>query len=625
MRGWKIITDSHDYEELGFRCGIEIHQQLDTSSKLFCECSTEPGEHPDAEVERELRPVPSEMGEVDRAAQFEFLKDKWFRYNVFNGSSCLVELDEEPPHPVDDEAFETALETTLLLNCEVPDEIHFMRKTVIDGSNTAGFQRTAVVGLEGSIETEEGEVGIEGVQLEEDSAGIHSKEKSAGVYDLDRLGVPLLEIGTDASIQSPSHAKEVAEKIGMLLRSTGKVKRGLGTIRQDVNVSIEDGARVEIKGFQELEQMDELVRREVERQKSLVSLAGDLEGSVASGVEEVTDTFEDTDSEIFQRILESEGIVLGFKLSGLEGRMNEDLCEGLHLGKELSSYAEAQGVNGIIHSDEDLERYGLEEEFEELEDELDKEEDEVVCIVAEKEEVTRNAAEAVSKRAERLLDGVPEETRTADGVVTRYARPLPGEARMYPETDIPPIGVDEERIDEVEVPETLEEKEERYTEEVGEELAEQVINAGRTEIFETLMEGTGIAERTAANIATNVLGRLEAEDVPVENLSAGRIAEAADLLSEGDIGKEQMEELLAEAASKPGEAVEELAEQFETAGASEVREAIEEVIEEKQEMVEEQGEHAKGALMGLVMERVENAEGSTVAEILEEELKERLE
>ncbi|MDY6769330.1 MAG: Glu-tRNA(Gln) amidotransferase GatDE subunit E, partial [Candidatus Nanohaloarchaea archaeon] len=170
------MTD-FDYDDLGFRCGIEIHQQLDTGTKLFCACPTDPGDQPDAEVRRELRPVPSEMGEVDRAAQFEYLTEKAFTYNVFRDVSCLVELDEEPPHPVDAEAFETALETVLLLNCEVPDEIHFMRKTVIDGSNTAGFQRTAIVGLDGHIETEQGEVGIEDVELEEDSAGIHSKEK----------------------------------------------------------------------------------------------------------------------------------------------------------------------------------------------------------------------------------------------------------------------------------------------------------------------------------------------------------------------------------------------------------------------------------------------------------------
>ncbi|MFB6294919.1 MAG: Glu-tRNA(Gln) amidotransferase GatDE subunit E, partial [Candidatus Nanohaloarchaea archaeon] len=259
-------------------------------------------------------------------------------------------------------------------DCEVPDEIHVMRKTVIDGSNTAGFQRTMVVGLDGSIDTSEGAVEIEDVELEEDSAGIHSKEKSEGVFDLDRLGVPLLEIGTDASIRSPEHAQEVAEHLGMLLRSTGKVKRGLGTIRQDVNVSIDDGARVEIKGFQEL------AENEVERQQSLASLADDLEHPVASDIEDVTAIFEGTDSDVFQRILDSEGGVLAFTLDGLEGEMDEDLCDGLHLGKELASYAEAHGTKGMIHSDEDLDRYELEDEFDALADHMEKTSGEVLCV-----------------------------------------------------------------------------------------------------------------------------------------------------------------------------------------------------------------------------------------------------
>ncbi|MDY6776591.1 MAG: Glu-tRNA(Gln) amidotransferase subunit GatE [Candidatus Nanohaloarchaea archaeon] len=618
------MGSSAEYEDLGFRCGIEIHQQLDTSTKLFCNCPTEPGEQRSDQVERELRPVPSEIGEVDRAARFEYLKGKDFTYNVYPDVSCLVEMDEEPPHPVDDEALESGLEAALLMNCDVPDEIHVMRKTVIDGSNTAGFQRTAVIGLNGSIETSKGEVEIEDMELEEDSAGIHSKDKGEGVFDLDRLGVPLLEIGTDASIQDPEHAREVAEKIGMLLRSTGKVKRGLGTIRQDVNVSIEEGARVEIKGFQELELMDELVRKEVERQRSLAELVEELDGPVASSIEDVTGVFDGSGNEIIQRVLDSEGVVLGFKLEGLEGRMKEDLCEGLHLGKELANYAKASGVNGIIHSDEDLERYGLEEQFKELEEEMGKEDGEVLCVVAAKEEEARNAAEAVTDRADLLAEKVPEETRTADETLTRYARPLPGEARMYPETDIPPIVMGEEKLERVEVPATLEEREEKFQGMVGEELAEQVINSGRADLFEDLVEETGVEPRTAADIVTNVMGRLEAEDAELGNLSAERIVEAAELLADGEIGKDQLEELLMDAAEEPGKDVEELAEGFEIAGEEKVREVVNEVLDDKEELVEEKGEHAKGALMGLVMERLENAEGSTVSRILDEELEKEL-
>ncbi len=620
------MDDDIDYDELGFRCGIEIHQQLDTGTKLFCDCPVHEGEQPAAQVRRQLRPVPSELGEVDRAAQYEYLKEKSFTYNIYPDVSCLVELDEEPPHPVDDEALDIALEAALLMDCTVPDEIHFMRKTVIDGSNTAGFQRTAIVGMDGAIETEHGTVAIEDMELEEDSAGIHTRDEQDAVYDLDRLGVPLIEVGTDASMQGPEHAKVVAERIGMLLRSTGRVKRGLGTIRQDVNVSIERGARVEIKGFQELELMDDLVRNEVRRQRSLVALMDDLDGPVASEVHDVTDVFRDAGNDLIDRIIESSGVVLAFTLSGLAGRMNDDLCPGLHLGKELANYAAAHGTRGMIHSDEDLERYGLAEPFADLADELDVAEDEVICIIAEHPDTARPAAEAVCDRADRLAEEVPEETRTADETVTRYARPLPGRARMYPETDTPPIVMDDGRVAAVrdDLPVPLDEKEELYAEEVGEELAAQLIRTGRHGLFDHLRAEHDVDATVLANVCTNVMGELASDGVTVDDLDRDRVSAVIGLLADGTIGKNQVGEVLAAAAREPSTPVDDLAGAFEQAGDDEVREAVRAVIAEKEELIAEQGEHARGALMGLVMERLDSAEGATVNRILSEELEKAL-
>jgi len=177
------------------------------------------------------------------------MKSRKFVYNYYERNNCLVELDEEPPHSMNDEALEVGLTFARMVNAEVPDEIQVMRKMVVDGSNTSGFQRTSMIGLDGELETDSGKVSIDDIELEEESAGVHKRDQQKAVYDLNRLGVPLVEVGTDASIKNPKHAREVAKKIGMLLRSTGKARRGLGTIRQDVNVSIRDGARVEIKGF----------------------------------------------------------------------------------------------------------------------------------------------------------------------------------------------------------------------------------------------------------------------------------------------------------------------------------------------------------------------------------------
>ncbi|MBT4174601.1 Glu-tRNA(Gln) amidotransferase subunit GatE [archaeon] len=255
-----------DYKKLGFKCGIECHQQLD-GRKLFCNCPCiVHDKEPTVFFERKIRAIAGESGKTDKAAKTEMKKDKVFKYQARETSSCLVEYDEEPPHAVNPQALETALEVALLLNMKPVDEVQFMRKTIVDGSNVSAFQRTALVAVGGYIETTQGRVGIDGLMLEEEAAKKVKEEKNEVTYDLARLGVPLLEIATAPDIQNATHAKEVAEKIGMILRSTGKAKRGIGTIRQDVNVSIKGHSRVELKGFQELKFMEKIVEDEVKRQ-----------------------------------------------------------------------------------------------------------------------------------------------------------------------------------------------------------------------------------------------------------------------------------------------------------------------------------------------------------------------
>tara|TARA_Y100000310_G_scaffold74559_1_gene70786 strand:+ start:1537 stop:2940 length:1404 start_codon:yes stop_codon:yes gene_type:complete len=255
-----------DYKKLGFKCGIEIHQQLD-GRKLFCNCPCiVHDKEPTVFFERKIRASAGESGKTDKAAKTEMKKDKVFKYQARPTSSCLVEYDEEPPHAVNPQALETALEVALLFNMKSVDEVQFMRKTIIDGSNVSAFQRTALVAVDGYIETSKGRVGIQGLMLEEESAKKIKEKNDEVTYDLARLGVPLLEIATAPDIKNATHAKEVAEKIGMILRSTGKAKRGIGTIRQDVNVSIKGHSRVELKGFQELKFMEKFVENEVKRQ-----------------------------------------------------------------------------------------------------------------------------------------------------------------------------------------------------------------------------------------------------------------------------------------------------------------------------------------------------------------------
>ncbi|MEM4330996.1 MAG: Glu-tRNA(Gln) amidotransferase subunit GatE [Candidatus Pacearchaeota archaeon] len=256
--------EEFNYEELGLKAGLEIHQQLNTH-KLFCSCpSILRKDNPLFRVKRRLNPVVGETGEIDEAALFEKEKNLYYIYEVFD-TNCLVELDEEPPHEINKEALKIALHIALLLNCKILPYTQIMRKTVIDGSNPSGFQRTLLLGYDGFVETSFGRIPIDYVFLEEDSARPSDEREDSKVYKLDRLGIPLVEISTGPHLKTPKQIKETALKIGEILRACN-VKRGIGTIRQDLNISIKGAERVEIKGFQEPDIMETTVINEVKRQ-----------------------------------------------------------------------------------------------------------------------------------------------------------------------------------------------------------------------------------------------------------------------------------------------------------------------------------------------------------------------
>ncbi|MFH1364981.1 MAG: Glu-tRNA(Gln) amidotransferase subunit GatE [archaeon] len=277
------MSEKIDYKEVGFKSGLEIHQQLDTH-KLFCNCpSILRKDEPDFVVQRKLHAVAGESGEIDQAAAYQASLNQDFFYQGYNDTTCLIELDEEPPHEINPEALKIALQISLLLNAKILPITQIMRKTVIDGSNTSGFQRTVLIAKNGYVETAQGRVGVDTICLEEDAARIVSKEEGKSCYRLDRLGIPLIEITTAPEIKSAEQVKEVALHLGEILRSC-KVRRGIGTIRQDVNVSIKSGARVEIKGFQDPAMMIETVDKEITRQKNLISQGKKFEKEVRNAL-----------------------------------------------------------------------------------------------------------------------------------------------------------------------------------------------------------------------------------------------------------------------------------------------------------------------------------------------------
>ncbi|MBI1968310.1 Glu-tRNA(Gln) amidotransferase subunit GatE [Candidatus Woesearchaeota archaeon] len=478
-------------KDAGLRCGIEIHQQLE-GQKLFCGCPTLlREEEPDFTIKRQLRAVAGEAGEVDVAARQEQQKGKTFLYEGYADTTCLVETDEEPPHEMNKAALQTALQFCTIVQADVPSVVQVMRKTVVDGSNTSGFQRTALLGRQGAIKTSAGTIGIENISLEEDACRNIRETATERVFRLDRLGIPLIEIGTAPDITTPEQCLEAAKKIGLLLRSLPGVKRGLGTIRQDVNISIKGGNRIEIKGAQDLRLLPQLVELEMKRQETLLEIKKALEGTSLGRLEiiDTTAVLKNSLSSIIKNTLQKKGHILSLKLRGFAGFVGKEVQPGRRLGTEFSERAKViAGVSGIFHSDE-LPKYGITaEEVEAVKKALQCTKKDAFILVADDEQWAQRALEAVYARAQEALQGVPKEVRKAnpDGT-TSYLRPMPGAARMYPETDVPLVVPDLKTIT---LPELLDEKIVRYQQKLGlsKDLAQHLALSDKMLLFEELVQ-----------------------------------------------------------------------------------------------------------------------------------------
>ncbi|MFA5076882.1 MAG: Glu-tRNA(Gln) amidotransferase subunit GatE [Candidatus Micrarchaeia archaeon] len=503
------------------KLGLEIHQRLDTH-KLFCSCPAKEGRGEPKKVVRTLHPVYSEMGEVDKTSLAEAEREQTFEYLFYDDCCCLVELDEEPPHPLNAEALRIGLEIALQLKSRPVDEVHVMRKTVIDGSNTSGFQRTAVIAMGGKVESKNGDVRVSTVAIEEESAGIVEKKGGRAIYSLDRLGIPLVEIGTEPDIKSPEHLREIAEKIGLMLRATGKVMRGLGTIRQDVNVSVEGGARVEIKGAQDLKSIALIAENEAKRQEALLATIREVgkrfggKAELSGKILDASDLFKGTQAKLLKAGLDSGQKVLGMKLERHAGLLGKEINLGRRYGTELSDYAKTAGVKGLIHSDEDMEKYGIaDKEHADICRMLKMEKEDAFVLVVAQEGVAKKALEKALARAR--MDFIPKETRkaNADGT-SSFMRPLAGRARLYPETDIPPVRVSAELLDETRsgASESLEQKREKLLKLLNKDMAERMLRSRNLNVFEKLVE-MKIEPTLAAATLEDTLTMLRREGVEV--------------------------------------------------------------------------------------------------------------
>ena len=655
-------------EGLGFMCGIEVHQQLATG-KLH---SRQPGVLYDITIDtvpkdwkrfqRKLRAARGEGGAIDVAARFESRRNRSFVY-IQSPNAGLIELDDQPPLDHDEDAIQIALTVSALLDAKPVSLLQTMRKTVVDGSNTSGFQRTSLVSTDGTLQTEGGPVGIDVLCLEEDSARkldtLTTDNGEQVIYNLDRLGLPLIEIATAPDVVSPEHAQITSMALGRVLRQTRKVRRGLGSIRQDLNVSLACGDRVEIKGCQDLNWIPRIIRLEMSRQLHFYRLANELramldlpplppdrrsdtaelESEVAAAVEaylplrlvDVSSSFSSCESKMVAGGLGKGHTMLALPLPGLHGKigikaLDKEGSQLPRLGRELAGAAKLAGVKGVFHSDE-LPAYGIEQEHVDAVRNAISLEDQdgfILCLApiwqAELalESVLQRARKAWHRTAQEVRNVVVKKGAPEDGT-TAPMRPLPGGARMYPETDIPTITIDSERWTR-----TLEHLPMSDTDrsmrmegfDISGDQAKQLVARELDDVF--VEHSTSLPHKGWASV---VLENDEADPELCANVL--RVKE------QGEITRESINEIIA-AFTGQEPTLEEIAvygaaNGHKPADVGDLASTIQSIVQERADFVKERGMGAMGPLMGVVMQAVGAADGKVVSALLREAIQNTME
>jgi len=633
-----------DYKKIGLLCGLEIHQQLDSSTKLFCRCPNllQGTRKPDFTLKRSMRPVLGEMGTYDEAMLTEYEKGMDVTYECYNDVICTYELDETPPFICNNEAKTIAIEIGLLLNSNIIEEMHVCRKNYLDGSVPCGFQRTMILAKDGYVELEKGKkIGIDIVCLEEDAARKIKTENKTNYFRLDRLGIPLVEVTTKPDINDPDECREAAERLGLLLW-TSKVKKVLGSIRQDINVSVRAGTRVEIKGVQKLDWIPLLINHEISRQLKLVEIKDELEkrglkkDTAIQKPKDLTKALSNTKSNFISKGIKSGKKLYGINFSGFKGIFGKELMEDYRFGTEVSSKVKSiSGLKGIIHSDEDLKNYKLSnEDIDKINNQLNSDENDCFVLVLGTQNEVDKAIKVIVKRGKYSFEGVPPETRRAlENGNTEFLRELHGGARLYPDTDSQAIINSEAEINNIKkkLPkypwDVIKDYSSKY--EIEERLIKELIFTGNLDLFNDLLN---IYPENPTLIITTLLETIIAlrrDGKRVENISEIDYKDIFTLLKNNEIGKEAIEEFLSSKSDNPNLSIKDIKKELKIEKISEkdLKKIITKVVDENIAILKEKEMRAMGPLMGEVMKEVRGKiDGKVVSSelktIIQEKLKE---
>jgi len=562
------------FESLGFKSGLEIHHQLATKHKLFCRCPAGlVHREPDARIVRHMRPTLSELGEYDRTALMEFKTRKNVIYELFRHNVCTYEMDDTPPFPINQEALDIAIEIAMLLNCSIVDEIHVSRKQYLDGSIPTGFQRTAVVGVNGWVPYQDRQITITHVTIEEDACREISDVGHQIVFRTDRLSTPLVEVITAADMRTPEEVAEVDALLGRIIRSTGRVRRGMGSVRQDVNVSIEGSVRVEIKGVPRTGLIPDLTRLEAWRQWALLENLRELQirGITKKNFEfekkNVTDLLRNTASSPIRQALDSGGAAGVIVLRGFGGGLlNNPVLPGMTFADEFAGRVRViaclDRLPNLFHSD-DPGASGLSgEEWKSITTSLAMRRLDVAVLTWGTAQDVKTALEEIRLRAIDATKGVPHETRQVQPRGnTTFERLLPGPNRMYPDTDSPPIMITAERIGRIRtaMPERIYELEERYRKlGLSPALATAIASHPRHGLFERIIRETTVPPTYASVVLTQMLTALRRAGSDPAGLSDDRLFSVFVELAAGRLQRDTLPDVLTYLAADPARSVDEV-------------------------------------------------------------------
>lgn len=547
------------YSALGFKCGLEVHQQLMTKQKLFCRCPAgifqKPNDY-DAEIIRHMRPTLSELGEYDGTALMEFKTRKNIVYRIKDATACTYDIDDTPPFPINREALDIAVEIALMLKTNIVGELHVARKQYLDGSIPTGFQRTAIVGIEGSIPLKNKIVRIIQISIEEDSCREVSDIGHWRVYRTDRLGMPLIETVTYPDMLTPDEAAEAAHYIRFLNRASGKVRIGIGAAREDVNVSITGGTRVEIKGVAHIQWIPNLTHVEAFRQRSLLLIKAELAKrglnpqSWAISHKELDADLMPREQRAIKRVKARGWQLLGVNLPRFEGILSHFTQPERMFADEISDRLKVIACldrPNMLHS-EQLHLFGNEQELIDIRDYLDAQPGDAQIVLWGPPEDIPTALETIEERCKMAMAGVPNETRKSlsDGT-TIFERVLPGADRMYPDTDSAPISIDDIVISEVKKNLAVDVSD-RYVQlrnwQVPEDCFSYILRNNLVPLIETIVSECRQSPRFVATMFGHGLKNLEGKKNAPPDFSFEKVRQLLLFLEQRKLGNEILKKML---------------------------------------------------------------------------------